>query len=92
MRLSQSIKSISYLQTHTARIIRDLCVSRGAVVITQNGEARVVVQDIATYEQTRESLALLKMLAQSSQSVKAGRHKPLDRAFRGISAKTKERS
>ena len=92
MRLSQSIKPISYLKAHTARIIRNVCVNRGTVVITQNGEARAVVQDIATYEQTRESLALLKMLAQSTQSVEAGEYKPLRRAFQDVAARTKELS
>lgn len=54
------------------------------MVITQHGKAKVVLQDIASNEQPRESLALLKMLAQSSESVQAGRSKPVKKAFADI--------
>ncbi len=92
MRLSASIKPISYLKANAARLIRDLCVNRGIIVITQNGEAKAVVQDISTYEQTQESLALLKMLNQSKKSVEAGRHKPLGRSFKDLRARIQESS
>ena len=45
------------------------------------GEAKAVLQDFVSYEQTQESLALLKMLAQSSKSIQEGRSKPLKKAF-----------
>jgi len=92
MKLSERIKPISYLKAHTARIIRELRTRRGTMVITQNGQARAVVQDIDTYEQTQESLALLKLLAQSQRSVETGRHKPLKKAFADLAARTKDLS
>ncbi|MPZ20020.1 MAG: type II toxin-antitoxin system prevent-host-death family antitoxin [Luteitalea sp.] len=84
MKLSESVKSISYLKNHTAEVLRQLRVSEGTLVITQHGEAKAVLQDIADYEQTQESLALLKMLAQSSKSLREGRSKTLKRAFADI--------
>jgi PHD/YefM family antitoxin component YafN of YafNO toxin-antitoxin module len=60
------------------------------MVITQNGHARAVVQDIDTYEQTQESLAMLKLLAQSQRSVEAGRYKPIKKAFADLAARTKD--
>ena len=54
------------------------------MVITQHGEAKAVLQDIASYEQTRESLALLKMLAQSTKSIQEGRSKPLKKSFADV--------
>ena len=92
MKLSEQIKPISYLKAHAAQIIRDLSEHPGTLVITQNGEARAVVQDIASYEQTQESLALLKMLMQSTQSMEAGLHKPFKRSFKDIRSRVKERS
>jgi prevent-host-death family protein len=89
MKLSERIRPISYLKAHTARIIDELTEQRGTMVITQNGRARAVVQDIDTYEQTRESLAMLKLLAQSQSSAEAGKHKPLKKAFADITARTK---
>jgi prevent-host-death family protein len=92
MKLSERIKPISYLKAHTAKIVRELSVQPGTMVITQNGQARAVVQDIDTYEQTQESLAMLKLLAQSQRSIEAGKHKPVKKAFADLAARTKELS
>lgn len=89
MKLSKRIKPISYLKAHTAQIISELSAQRGTMVITQKGEARAVVQDIDSYEQTQESLAMLKLLAQSQRSIETGKHNPLRRAFADLTARTK---
>ena len=90
MKLSESVKPISYLKSHTAEVLRDVSEGRRTMVITQHGEARAVLQDIASYEQTQESLALLKMLAQSSKSIQEGRSKPLKKAFANVRKLVKE--
>ena len=36
-----------------------------------------VIQDVASYEETQETLALLKLLALGNQDVEAGRTRPL---------------
>ncbi len=92
MRLSASIKPISYLKANAAQLIRDLFTNRGTIVITQNGEAKAVVQDICTYEQTQETLALLKMLNQSKKSVEAGQYKPLGKSFKDLKSRIQESS
>ncbi|MBE9539690.1 MAG: type II toxin-antitoxin system Phd/YefM family antitoxin [Proteobacteria bacterium] len=84
MKLSESIKPISYLKSHTAEVLRDVSEGQRTMVITQHGEAKAVLQDIASYEQTQESLALLKMLAQSTKSIQEGRSKPLKKAFADV--------
>jgi len=58
-------------------------------VITQNGEAKAIMQDIATYEQTKESIALLKLLAQSTKSKKEGRYKPAQKAIKDLNSRIK---
>jgi PHD/YefM family antitoxin component YafN of YafNO toxin-antitoxin module len=90
MKLSERIKPISYLKAHTTKIINDLSSRCGTLVITQNGQARAVVQDINTYEQTQESLAMLKLLAQSQSSADAGKHKTLKKAFADLKSRTKD--
>ncbi len=90
MKLSESVKPISYLKSHTAEALRDVSEGQRTMVITQHGEARAVLQDIASYEQTQESLALLKMLAQSSKSIQEGRSKPLKKAFADVRKQTRE--
>lgn len=85
MKPSESIKPISYLKAHAAELFRDITENQKTLIVTQHGEARVVVQDVRTYERTQESLALLKMLAMSSRSIKEGRFKPAGDAFRDLS-------
>ena len=63
MKLSKQIKPISYLKSHTAEIVRTMAEKQEPMIITQNGEAKVVIQDIASYEQTQQTMALLKILA-----------------------------
>ncbi len=65
MRLSESVKSISYLKANAANMIEEINQDQKTYVITQNGEAKVIVQDIKVFEQTQEALALLKILAMS---------------------------
>jgi prevent-host-death family protein len=72
VKLSQQIKPISYLKAHAAEIIRDLREKGEPLIITQNGEATVILQDIESYEQTQRSLALLKILALGNQQIEEG--------------------
>lgn len=74
MKLSSQIKPISYLKAHAAEIARTL--GPQPMVITQNGEAKLVVQDIESYEQTQETMALLKILALGNRQIEEGKVEP----------------
>jgi prevent-host-death family protein len=76
VKLSRQIKPISYLKAHAAEIVRNLGEQREPLVITQNGEAKVVIQDIESYEQTQETMALLKILALGSRQIEEGKVQP----------------
>ena len=87
MKLSEDVKPISYFKSHASEVIRDIVEGHKTVVITQNGEAKVIVQNINDYEKTQESLALLKILAQSRKSLEEGKTKPFKEAFRDLRKK-----
>ena len=72
MKLSSQIKPISYLKAHAAEIVRTLGDQPEPLIITQNGEAKAVMQDIDSYEQMQETVALLKILALGSRQIEAG--------------------
>ena len=78
MKLASQIKPISYLKAHAAEIVRNLGEQREALVITQNGEAKVVIQDIESYEQTQETMALLKILAIGMHQIEEGNVLPAE--------------
>ena len=72
MKLSSQIKPISYLKSHAAEIVRKLNEHGKPLIITQNGEAKVIIQDIESYEQTLETMALLKILALGTRQIEKG--------------------
>ena len=76
MKLSSQIKPISYLKADAAEIVRNLGDQGLPLIITQNGEAKVVLQDIESYEQTQETIALLKILALGNRQIEAGKVEP----------------
>ena len=76
MKLSSQIKPISYLKAHVSEIVRTLGDQGEPLVITQNGEAKVVLQDIDSFEKTQETMALLKMLALGNRQIEAGQVEP----------------
>ena len=89
MRLSTQIKPISYLKAHAAEIVRELGKDAEPLVITQNGEAKVVMQSIREYERTQETLALLKILALGRKDVEEGNVEPVKDVFARIREKRK---
>ena len=84
MKLSTAVKPISYLKAHASELIRDITNTRQTLVVTQNGEAKVVVQDIRSYERMMETLALLKILTRSKQNIKRGKVKTLNDTFTSL--------
>ena len=89
MRLSTQVKPISYLKAHAAEIIRNLGDEGDPLIITQNGEAKVVIQDIKSFEETQETIALLKILALGNRQIEEGRVIPASDAIKRI-RKSKE--
>jgi prevent-host-death family protein len=89
MKYHEAIKPISYLKAHASEIIRDINKNRKPLIITQRGEAKVVVQDIAEYDQINESLAMLKLLAMSAKNVADGKVKPAEMAHKDLDARIK---
>ena len=77
MRYSSQVKPISYLKDSAAEVLLQLAAQREPIVITQNGEAKAVLQDVASYEETQETFALLKILALGNQEIDSGKTKPV---------------
>lgn len=78
MRYSSQVKPISYLKANAAEVLKQLGEQQEPLIITQNGEAKAVIQDVRSYEETQETLALLKVLALGNQEIAAGQSASLD--------------
>ncbi|MGD8781707.1 MAG: type II toxin-antitoxin system Phd/YefM family antitoxin [Ignavibacteria bacterium] len=84
MKFSETIKPISYLKTHASEVVRDVSENQKTLIITHNGEAKVILQDVKVYEKTQESLALLKILALSGKEIKKGNYRPVEKSFGNV--------
>jgi prevent-host-death family protein len=84
MKLSSQIRPISYLKAHAAEIVRNLAEQQEPLVITQNGQAKVVIQGIESYEQTQQTMALLKILALGMRQVEEGKVLPAENVIKRL--------
>lgn len=94
MKPSQDIKPVTYMKTRSAELIDTVTRRRTPIVITQNGEAKVVVQDIRSFERDREALLLLKLLSQGVEAADRGEGVDQETFFRQLekrlSSKTRQ--
>lgn len=90
MKLSEAVKPISHFKSHASEVVREIVETHKPVVITLNGEAKAIIQDIREYEKDQESLALLKILALSRKSVNEGRYRPAAEVFATIRERIRE--
>lgn len=81
MKFSSQIKPISYLKSHTAEIVRQITESREPLLITQNGEAKLVVMDVKSYEEQEDTLAMLKILALGNREIERGKFRDAEDVF-----------
>jgi prevent-host-death family protein len=84
MKLSTNVKPISYLKSHTAEIVKEITETREPLLITQNGVSSLVVQDVASYEQTQQTIALLKIIAIGRKQIEQGQVKPMSEVFSAL--------
>ena len=81
MKFSTQVKPISYLKSHAAEIIKDITENREPMLITQNGEAKLVVMDVKSFEEQEEALALLKILALGNREIEQGKFREAEDVF-----------
>lgn len=84
MKYANQIKPISYLKNHAAEIASTLAETGEPLLITQNGEARLVVMDVASWEQQEQTMALLKLLAMGHREIEAGQYRSVDEVLTGL--------
>lgn len=81
MKLSERVRPISYLKSHAAEIVRDFEENRSPLIVTQNGEAKMVVMDIRTDEEQIETMAFLKMINMGKKEISEGKFQSVEYFF-----------
>lgn len=86
MSLAEQIKPISYLKSNAADIVKEFASNPETIIITQNGEAKMVVMDIGTYDRMQETMALLKLLHLGRKDFHEGKFQSTDDFFKEMDA------
>jgi prevent-host-death family protein len=72
MSISQDIRPVSYLKSRSADILKQVNETHRPIIITQNGEPKAVLQDTESYENMRNTIGLLKLLAMGEEDIRKG--------------------
>ena len=91
MSLKESIKPITYMKTNAADILATVSETGRPIIITHNGEGKMVIQDIESYQAMKEAIAMLKVAAQGRKSAEQGKIKPARKAFKAIEKRKEKR-
>ena len=87
MRMREDIRPVTYLKSRAADLLDQLNKTHRPVVITQNGEARAVIQDPESYERTKTAIGLLKLLVQGEEDIRRGKTFTQDEVFERLAEK-----
>ena len=84
MNISKDIKSVTYLKTRAADLLKQINETHRPVIITQNGEPKAILQDPESFEQMRNAIGILKLIAQGEEDIKAGKLRAQEEVFEKI--------
>ncbi len=72
MQIVNDIKPVTYLKSRTADVLKHINETHRPMIITQNGEAKAVIQDPKSYEDMKNAISLLKLLSFAEEDIKNG--------------------
>jgi prevent-host-death family protein len=91
MNLTSDIKSVTYLKSRAADLLNQINETHRPVIITQNGDARAVLQDPISYENMRNAIGILKLISQGEADIRSGKVESQEDVFNSIEIKLKEK-
>jgi prevent-host-death family protein len=91
MNITNDIKSVTYLKSKAADLLNQVNETHRPIIITQNGDARAVLQDPISYENMRNAIGILKLISQGEADIRKGKVKSQDDVFNDIEVKLKEK-
>lgn len=91
MNITNDIKSVTYLKSRAADLLNQVNETHRPIIITQNGDARAVLQDPKSYENMRNAIGILKLISQGEADIRKGKVKSQDDVFNSIETKLKEK-
>ncbi len=72
MEIVNDIKPVTYLKSRAADVLKYINETHRPMIITQNGEAKAVIQDPKSYQDMRNALAIMKLLSFGEEDIRNG--------------------
>ncbi len=91
MNISKDIKPITYLKSKAPDLLKQINETHRPVIITQNGEPKAVLQDPESYENMRNAIGILKLIAQGEQDIEDGKTRSQEEVFANVDKILKDR-
>ena len=91
MNITSDIKSVTYLKSRAADLLNQINETHRPIIITQNGDARAVLQDPISYENMRNAIGILKLISQGEADIRNGKVKSQEDVFNDVEVKLKEK-
>lgn len=85
--LRENVKPVSYIKTNAAEMMKYVSERKNPIIITQDGEAKAVLMDIETYQNTEDAFALMNIIKIAEKDIEDGRVKRADDAFKELKKK-----
>ena len=81
LNLRENVKPISYVKTNAAEMMKYVNDRKNPIIITQNGEAKAVLMDIESYQDTEDAFALMNILKIADKDIENGNLYDVDEVF-----------
>ena len=88
--LRENVKPISYVKTNAAEMMKYVNERKNPIIITQNGEAKAVLIDIETYQDTEDAFALMNIIKLAEKDIENGKVRKADDVFMALREKIAE--
>jgi len=85
--LKENVKPISYIKTNAAEVMKYVNERKTPIIITQNGEAKAVLMDIETYQDTEDAFAIMNIIKIAEKDVENGKVRKADEVFKDLKAR-----
>jgi PHD/YefM family antitoxin component YafN of YafNO toxin-antitoxin module len=84
--LKENIKPLSYIISHPDEALNQVTDSGSPMIITQEGEAKVVLLDVQRYQSMVDTINLLRLLSLGENDIRNGRFSTTEELDKKVAA------
>ena len=90
--LRKNVKPLSYIKANAAEMMKYVNERKNPIIITQNGEAKAVLMDIETYQDTEDAFALMNIIKIAENDVETGKVRRANDVFKDLKERITEKT